>query len=144
MAIRSNSGDLQAMAKACWAALFHKVAFPEDSKRHRYCPEGASSWCGWQRKKAGADEDYVPKDNLPIAVYEVLKPIWLQLTDKSLLQRCLRGATQNRNEAWNGMLWAMCPKVKFCGVHVVKLTAALTAMRFNHGSIMYSHVNLKT
>ena len=52
IAIRSNSGNLQAMAKACWAALFHKVAFPEDSKRHRYCPEGASSWCGWQRKKA--------------------------------------------------------------------------------------------
>ena len=69
MAIRSNGGDLQAMVKACWAALFHKVAFLEDSKRYRYCSEGASSWCGWQRKKAGAEEDYVPKDNLPIAMY---------------------------------------------------------------------------
>ena len=38
------------------------------------------------------------------------------------------------------MLWAMCPKVKFCGVHVVKLAAALTAIRFYHGSIMYGHV----
>ena len=38
------------------------------------------------------------------------------------------------------MLWSVCPKVKFCGVQVVKLSAALTMMRFNHGSIMYDHV----
>ena len=110
MAIRGNTSDLQAMAKACWAALLHKVDFPKPETCHRCCPAGNTSWCDWQRlKPEDRQEEYVPTDSLPLAVYDVVKPIWVQLTDKSLLQRCLCGATQNRNEAWNGMLWGMCP-----------------------------------
>lgn len=139
MAIRANGGDLQAMAKACWAALLHKVAL-SPRQRHRFCPLGVESWCGWQREKGGAKEVYTPKDSLPEAIFEVIKPIWQQLCDKSLLERCLRGATQNRNEAWNGTLWAICPKTKFCGTQVVKLSAALACMKFNHGSVMFGRV----
>ena len=139
-AIRNNTTDLQAMAKAAWAALMHKVAFENEEERHKFCPEGEASWCGWQRHKAGAEDQYIPSDRLPVAIFEVLKPIWRQLTDKVLLQKCLRGATQNHNEAWNGMLWGMCPKTSFVGAEVVKLSAALTCMRFNHGACMYATV----
>ena len=71
---------------------------------------------------------------------EVIKPIWAQLTDKGLLEKCVCGATQNRNEAWNGMLWGICPKTKFCGTSVVKLCAALTCLRFNNGLGPYCEV----
>ena len=37
MAVRSNTTDLQAMAKACWAALMHKVADVNDKNRGRFC-----------------------------------------------------------------------------------------------------------
>lgn len=140
MAIRNNCTDLQVMARACWAALMHKVAFPDDTRRHKYCPEGKTSWRGWQSHRAESGGAYVPRDSIPVAVLEVIKPIWMQLTDKTLLRKCLRGATQNRNEAWNGMLWGMCPKTKFVGSEVVQLSAALSYMRFNHSSCMYGKV----
>ena len=127
------------MARAVWASLMHKVAFEDPAVRHRYRPEGASPWCGWQQGKAGGDP-YVPKDSIPVAVFGVLKPIWMQLTDKSLLSKCVRGATQNRNEAWNGMLWSICPKTKFGGVDVIELHAALTTARFNHGMGVYGAI----
>ena len=38
------------------------------------------------------------------------------------------------------MLWGMCPKTSFVGAEVVKLSAALTCMRFNHGACMYATV----
>ena len=111
MAVRSNTTDLQAMAKACWAALMHKVADTNDKNCHRFCPPCSDSWCGYQQWKAGAvEEEYVPKDSIPFAIFEELKPIWQSLTDKKLLQKCLRGAIQNRNESLNGMLWSICPK----------------------------------
>ena len=45
-AIRNNTTDLQAMAKAAWAALMHKVAFENEEERHKFCPEGEALWCG--------------------------------------------------------------------------------------------------
>jgi len=65
----------------------------------------------------------------------------MQLAEKKLLGKCIRGATQtrNRNESWNGMLWGICSKTKFAGYDVVKLCAALTCLRFNQGRV-YSAV----
>ena len=104
-----------------------------EEERHKSCPEVEASWCGWPRHKAGAEDQYIPSDSLPVAIFEVLKPIWRQLTDKVLLQKCLRGATQNRNEAWNGMLWGMCPKTSFVGAEVVKLSAAYPSFALRSG-----------
>ena len=139
MAVRSNTENLQNMTRATWAALMHKVQHEDPAKQHRFCPPGGDSWCGWQVEQAGG-EQYTARDTLPYAVFEVIKPIWLQLTDKSLLEKCVRGATQNRNEAWNGMLWGICPKTKFAGADVVKLCAALTCLRFNNGLVSYLSV----
>ena len=38
------------------------------------------------------------------------------------------------------MLWGMCPKSKFASTEVVQICAALTCIRFNHGSSVYSDV----
>ena len=81
MAVRSNTGNLQDMTRATWAALMHKVQHEDPAKQHRFCPPGGDSWCGWQVEQAGG-EQYTARDTLPYAVFEVIKPIWLQLTDK--------------------------------------------------------------
>ena len=127
------------MAKTAWAAVVHKVRDDDPAKQHRFCPPGKESWCGWQVEKAGGKQ-YVATDTIPPAVFEAIKPIWVQLTDKALLEKCLRGATQNNNEAWNGMLWGICPKTQFAGTTVVKLCAALTCLRFNNGMVSYCQV----
>lgn len=116
MAIRQKSSTLQTMAKACWAVLVHKMAFNNVKDRHRFCPVGAESWHGWQRQQTGTEGYYDSQDSIARAVFRVIKAIWLQLCDKNLQTRCLRGTTQNRNECRNGVLWGMCPKTKFSGV----------------------------
>ena len=51
-----------------------------------------------------------------------LKPLFTRLSSDELLKRCLKGVTQNQNEALNSILWKKCPKsVFFCGKQ--KLTA---------------------
>ena len=48
-----------------------------------------------------------------------------------MLKRCLRGLTQNQNEAIIGVLWANCPKTKFCGARKVELVVCETICKFN-------------
>ena len=134
MAIRNNCGNLQAMAKAIWAGLQHRHS-TDAEPRHEYCPPGGDSWCGYQRKLAGAQETYEHHNIMPDAIFEVVKPVYVRLSSKDLLRRCMRGATQNRNESYNGMVWALCPKEQFCGLEVVETAAALAVIHFNNGSV---------
>ena len=39
-----------------------------------------------------------------------IRPIFKDLTNGNLLNRCLLGLTQNQNEALTGVLWSKCPK----------------------------------
>ena len=68
---------------------------------------GWQSWCGWQRLKAGADETYEHHDPLPQAIFKKLKPIYMCLASKDLLQRCLPCATRNA-EFFYGLIWSYC------------------------------------
>ena len=92
-AVRTHQIDLQGMAKAIWASLCHRAS-TDDNPQHRFCPIGPESWCGWQLMKAGKQASY-NHHVLPAAVMKAVKPTYVRLTERSLLERCLRGATQN-------------------------------------------------
>ena len=78
MVIRNNCGNLQAMAKAIWAGLQHRHS-TDAEPRHEYCPPGGDSWCGYQRKLAGAEETYEHHNIMPDAIFEVVKPVYVRL-----------------------------------------------------------------
>ena len=63
-----------------------------------------------------------------------LEPIFSRLSKGDLLNRCLKGMTQNQNEAANGMHWSRCPKTKFCGARRVRIAACETVTLFNTGA----------
>ena len=63
-----------------------------------------------------------------------MKPLFTRLSDDSLLGRCLRGLTQNQNEAANQVLWTKCPKTKFCGRVKLQLALCETVTHFNSGA----------
>ena len=130
---RTTSG--QDMAKAIWASIMHRIS-TDDNPQHQFCPTGANSWCGWQKDQALGVQTYVHHDTIPMAVFKVVKPIYVSLSDKALLQRCLRGATQNQNEAFNGMVWHYCPKDGFASSEVVDMAANLAVARFNNGALI--------
>ena len=133
-AVREHQGDLQGMARAIWAGLMHRCS-SDDNPQHQWCPEGPDSWCKYQLVQAGARESYTHSRTLPKAVFDAIKPIYLRLTNRKLLERCLIGSTQNANESFNAVIWGICPKERFCGVDVVSLACSLAVCIFNHGSI---------
>ena len=148
-AIRNHPNDLQSMAKAIWASLCH-LGSTDDKPMHMFCPEGKGSWCRWQRLASVESEDgdsdsntsveplepYVHRNSIPPAIMDVIKPIYVDvLTNIDLLQRCLRGATQNQNEILNGLIWSLCPKKGFCGPSVAEMSTYLAVAHFNNGAV---------
>ena len=79
IAIRSNSGDLQS---AIYATLFHCSS---SSRRnlHHYCPDGPDSWCRFKQDKIN-NTNYVPGPGLPDNIIELVKPIYVRLSDEKV------------------------------------------------------------
>ena len=132
-AIRSNNSNKEGMKRAIWAILYHSAS-SDDNPQHQFCPEGETSWCGWQRDKAKGTHDYKHKSPLLPAVVEVVKPTFEALSADELLDRCLEGATQNQNESLNSTVWNLCPKESFAGLNSVETAYAMDVAPFNDGS----------
>ena len=79
--------------------------------------------------------EYKHHNILPAAVMDAIKPTYICLNERSLLKRCLRGATRNQNEDFNGLIWSLCPMVTFCGAAVVEIASYLPAAHVNHGAV---------
>ena len=139
MAIGQHPGDFEEMKRAIWASFCHRMSC-NDKPRHEYCPPGIDSWCKWQQHKAGKQGTYKHHNVIPPAVAAVMKPVYERLTDRALLERCLRGATQNVNECLNGLIWQMCPKVSFCSAQTVQTAAHLAIVLFNDGYERLDHL----
>ena len=73
------------------------------------------------------------KDALPNPALNAVKPLYVRLTGRQLFEQCVRGATQNVNECYNGMLWRLCSKETFCGVETLQTAVHLATAIFNHG-----------
>lgn len=129
-AIRGNTGNLQAMTKACWAVFYHSVS-TDEHPQHQHCPV---SWCKYSQALA-ADED-VPSHHttIPKGFIPFVKPVFNDLCKKELLEKCLMGATQNRNESFNALVWARAPKTEFCSLASVQIATSLACITFNSGS----------
>ena len=133
IALRTNLESVYAMKKCICASIFNNSML-EDEKRHQFCPRTKESWCIWQKEKAEKGvTDFKPKLNIPEAIFDVLLPIYKDLTDESLLGMCLHGKTQNSNEALHGIIWQRCPKTNFCGKKIVEIGVASAVCHMNDG-----------
>ncbi|CAH3044662.1 unnamed protein product [Pocillopora meandrina] len=100
-----------AMKQNIIAILHHCVNSTDNAKQHRFCPPGDSSWCKWQQDQATGTSTYKGDDCLPEVFVETLKPTFVSLSDSKLLERCVRGKTQNPNESINAMVWVRVPNI---------------------------------
>lgn len=64
----------------------------------------------------------------------------LTLSDSKLLERCVRGATQNPNEAINSLVWVHSPKHKHHGVKIIRFAAASGVCHFHGGALSRNRV----
>lgn len=135
LAIRRNTDSIKNMYDAIWSTFFHYSSTDENPK-HQYCPRGLESWCAWQRTNAkGELSNFKHKSSLPDFVLEKIKPIYQNLSKDTLLQRCLGGFTQNANESFNHLVWAITPKSLNCGPKMIEIALNITTGLFNEGMI---------
>lgn len=125
--------DVDAMNRAVMATFYHITA--NDTKaNHSFCPPGPSSWCKQNAAKARGEPAPRHPRNLPPHVGEALLPIFERLSEKKLLERCLRGKTQNNNESLHSMIWALSPKRSHASLFTVEAAVAEAVMKFNSGN----------
>ena len=58
----------------------------------------------------------------------------MTLSETKLLERCVRGTTQNRNECTNSLVWVRCPKHKHHGTRVIRSAVASAVLHFHGGA----------
>lgn len=63
------------------------------------------------------------------------KPIFSALSKTELLQKCLRGKSQNPNESLNNVIWARVPKRTFIRLDTLKFGVYEAVLSFNDGYI---------
>jgi len=62
-------------------------------------------------------------------VAEAVHPIYTDLSNKKLLERCI-GFTQNNNESYNQLIWKITPKIVPCGSKIVEMAAYIAVILY--------------
>ncbi|XP_077262520.1 uncharacterized protein LOC143897585 [Temnothorax americanus] len=70
---------------------------------------------------------------LPKTVLDSIKPIYENLSNDKLLERCVGGYTQNSNESFNQLIWKIAPKTMHSGAKIINIAAFLATCTFNNG-----------
>lgn len=133
-AIRNNLGNIYAMKKAIGAVLFHCTLFKSNEFRHRFCPTGPDSWCKFQLDKLNGTQTYKANISIPKWIHDVIQPVFMNLRNDSLLEKCLHRQTQYANEALNQIIWSKIPKNVFVGKSVLELGINAAIVEYNDGS----------
>ena len=139
-AIRRNviAGDISSeqakqhiknMQNDIMAVLYHSCNI-DNKERHKFCPSGKDSWCGFKRTGSFENKDH----HLDPIFLELLEPVFRRLSSESLLRRCLPGFSQNNNESINSLVWMRAPKHKFYGPQRVEMAAIGAIVQFNEGA----------
>jgi hypothetical protein len=139
-AIRANKNSVADMSRGIWAIWHHKRS-TDDYPDHGFCPTGEQSWCKWQRAQtSGIPDPFCHRNSVPVVVMDAVKPVFSDLSQTALLQRCLGGMTQNNNESFNAVLWKLAPKSGFNGTKTVETASHIAAAMFNDGKQAILHI----
>ncbi len=129
-AIRAHPHNLSGMKEACLAVYYHST---DDFPQHDHCPVGGGSWCKYQLALAKHQDVPPHRPTSPRDFGPFAEPIFKDLCKEQLLKKCLLGATQNRNESFNALVWARAPKTEYCSHVTVQIAVSHAALVFNSG-----------
>ena len=131
-AIRAHTNDLEGMKTACWAVFYHSIS-TDEKPQHHCCPVGAESWCKYQRSLALGQDAPPHTPRIPTSFEQYIKPIFDDLCKPELLEKCLLGATQNRNESFNSLIWVRAPKTEYVTRPTIEVAVSQAVLVFNSG-----------
>ena len=131
-ALRSHVGDLEGMKRACWAVFYHSIS-TDDNPQHNYCSEGADSWCKYQCATVLQQDVPSHTPRIPEGFEPFIRPVFEHVCNEELLEKCLKGATQNQNERFNNLMWARSPKSEYSSLATTQIAVSHATIVFNSG-----------
>lgn len=119
-------------------STYYHVTSTDDNPHHGQCPTGRESWCFYNVALA---KNETSPSHIRMKVKFSLQPeerkkvlqIYISLRDDDLLQRCLKGRTQNPNESFHSKVWSTISKSNFYSHEADQFSMALTALYHNFG-----------
>lgn len=133
LAITRHPDSVEDMKKAIWATFLHKCS-TNTNPQHMYCPKGENSWCKWRVAEAQGTLDTFEHDpSLDSEVQKAIKPVYEELSNDDLLQRCVGDNIQNNIESLKACVWRLAPKYLHCDSGTVEIATYLAASIFNEG-----------
>lgn len=138
-AIRDSVGtDVTTMRLRIMSGFWHSISRDGDGNHHHiHCD---TSWCVF--KKAIEEKKPLPSHDtmrnylrLEKKYEDQVREVFRDLSSPALLERCLRGKSQNKNESFHSKLWLRQSKVKFAGLQRVKFVTQLTLVDHNFGYV---------
>ena len=130
-AVRQTVGDLKSMKSSFLASLFHVVSNKDNLYHYPHCPIGPNSWFKYDADTVNNTKSYKPGARLPRDVIYKIRPIFLELSKDSELEKCLHGNAQNANESFNGTIWECVPKMTFVTLSNLEFGAYDVVANFN-------------
>lgn len=97
------------MKRAVEATLLHMTS-TDSAPNHSKCPDGAESWCKYNRALANGEDPPAHKNPLPDCVRVALEPVFARLSNEDLLARCSDGMSQNASESLHSVIWTKASK----------------------------------
>lgn len=147
-AIFSNINKDVVSVKNSILATLHHCASTDESPRHSKCPTGENSWCFYNRALANEEVPGRHAENIKTPlnklVLENIAPIYKRLTDTTLLEKCLKGQTQNANESLHSFIWRKCDKTRSVSRRLVELAVAEGVSEYNFGNTAFISTLHKT
>ena len=125
-----------------FSTVFHLTS-TDKTPKHSRCPEGKDSWCFYKKALAEkrpppSHKDMKIKLDLSENELKLVLGVYLDLTEPTLLSRCLRGRTQNKNESFHSKVWKKCLKTKFHGAQVTRFAFHMSVLEHNQGYVTSS------
>jgi len=137
--LKAHAPDTVKMKNGVYASLFHMVSTDADP-HHKYCPQGKTPWCFFQRARANHQRARKHVPTMKREVAEKLLPLYERLTSPDLLLRCARMKTQNQNKCFNAQVWRRIPKTDPTSLNTVKCGVSLALLEFNLGPVGFTKV----
>ena len=88
------------------------------------CPSTNDNWCKYHNEKFNGINIFKENIGLPISVKKKTYPIFMELSDDHLFEKCLHG----------GVIWKRCPKDTFVGCITLETSVASVVICYNNGA----------
>ena len=112
---------------------------PQTAVHSTSCPSGQRSWCKFNRALANSEPSSSHSSTIHPDIVPPLKKVFEQLSHPTLMERCVLGATQNRNGSFNSTIWQRCLKTEFCFATTVEIAFNLAVIPFNSGQVPFAN-----